>query len=794
MSTRSVPVEKLNIPRLKWKARKSAHVFDLSSHARAREALSVGLSMQAPGFNVFVLGPDRAGRMTETMAFVEQELSSRPPADDWVYLNNFSRSHRPKPYRLPPGTGRKLRDAMQAFVADLRGALAQAFKADEYQDRVQAAQSQMAETVEEALAAVHDAAKKQGLGIFQSEKGQMVAPVNEAGQPIQLEQVPEEHRERVTAAMRDIAERLNAANTSAIQSQADLQHRLSEINRRIAEDTCTVILKPVADAFSGLGLTRWFVSLKEDVLENLAGFAAAQNLQPGMQAPEPPERRYAVNLLVDNGDMTSPPIVLESSPSYENLIGRIQYRPGDGHLETDFTLIRAGALHRANGGVLVLRAEDVAASPESWQALVAALRDGVVRIEERHRQQSVPITGAPSPKAIPLNVKVILIGSAGLYYSGFSKSPHFQMLFKVKADIDHDMPATSANCAVYGTILNDRTKALTSRTLSAKGVSFLLGLAARWADDRTRLAASIERLDDVIVEAASQDGGKGAISEAALADAVIDRRQRNNRIEVHSREMTKRGIVLIETKGATVGQINALTVRDTGDHSFGSASRVTAQTSVGGQGVINIERHVSMGGPIQQKGAMVLQGYLAGTFARHAPISFNASITFEQNYGGVEGDSASLAELAAIISDIANIPIRQDLAITGSVNQHGMAQAVGGVLHKVEGFFQVCEQNGLTGTQGVIVPKSNAGSLVLDDPVSEAVKAGKFHLYTVERVEDALELLTGLKCGKARKDGSYPPDTLFGIVQAQLAAFERAIRLRGTGLAGPGLAGGDGPA
>ncbi|MEQ8441062.1 MAG: AAA family ATPase [Alphaproteobacteria bacterium] len=786
MASRSIPVNRLDIPRFKWKTRKGAHVFDLSSHARAREALSFGLSMRTPGFNIFVLGPDRAGRMTETMAFVKQELSSRPPVDDWVYLNNFTRPHRPKPYPLPPGTGRRLRDAMQQFVADLRAAFVQAFQSDDYKERVEAAQARTNSDLERTMTEIHEDAGKAGLGIFHTERGPMVAPADPSGQPMQLEQVPEADRERMTAAMREVADRLNAAGTVAVHAQAELQRRLSEINRQLAEDTCSVILTPVAESFAGLGLTRWFVALKQDVMENLAAFAPAQKPQPGVQPPEPPERRYAVNLLVDNGDMESPPLVLEASPSYENLVGRIQYRPGEAHLETDFTLIRAGALHRANGGVLVLRADDVAAFPGSWQALVAALRDSSIRIEEPHRQNTVPMIGAPSPKDIPLDVKVILVGSAMLYYAGFSKSPQFQALFKVKADIDHDMKASAADCGVYGSVLNDRAKHATGRTVSQKGISFLLGLAARWAGDRTRLAASLERLDDVISEAAERDTGKGAISEEALVRAVAERRQRNNRIEVHGREMTKRGIVLIETDGAVVGQVNALTVRDTGDHSFGAPSRVTAQTSVGNEGVINIERQVAMGGPIQQKGAMVLQGYLAGTFARHAPISFNASITFEQNYGGVEGDSASLAELAAILSDLAGVPIRQDLAITGSVNQHGIAQAVGGVLHKVEGFFQVCDQNGLTGTQGVIVPRSNADSLVLDDPVAAAVKDGKFHLYTVDRVEDAVELLTGVKPGRIRKDGTFPPDTLFGMVQAQLASFERALRLRGTALAGHG--------
>lgn len=775
MAARHVKSDKLGIPRFKWRPRKTAGVFDLSSHERAREALAFGLSMEAPGFNIFVLGPPAAGRMTETMTFIRQHVRPRGPASDWVYLNNFRRSHRPKPYPLKAGTGRQLRDALGEFVSGLRESLKQAFESEPYRSDVKTAQDTVAEKHETDLAALKKQAAEVGLGIFQGEHGPIIAPADTSGQPMAMDKIPETHREVLTKTAEEIAERLNAINMETARARAALVQQIAEITRDAARETCKTLMAPMVEQFAGHGLNRWFVALEQDILDNLRNFGPSHDPQGNPIPIEPPERRYGVNLLVDNGDMTDPPIILESNPSYENLFGRIEYRPGQSHLETDFTLVRAGALHRANGGVLVLRAESLAMTPRGWGALVGALRDRVIRIEELHRQNAMPVVGAPSPKAIPLDVKVVIVGSPALYYSGFSMSPDFQGLFKVKADIAADMKADASNLGLYGSILAQRASKLSDRAVEPEGVGFLLGMAARINGDRTRVSAQMELLDDIVAEAAARAPGTAPLSEVDLAEAHAARERRNDRVEGHSQEMIERGTVMIDTDGLVTGQINALTVRDTGDHAFGGPSRVTARASVGRHGVLNIERQVALGGPIQQKGAMVLEGYLSGLFAQTAPLSFNCSITFEQNYGGVEGDSASLAELIAILSDLAEVPLRQDLAITGSVNQRGESQAVGGVHHKVEGFFKACERKGLTGKQGVLVPESNGDNLILSDDVAAAVEAGNFHLYTVRTIEEALELFTGMKAGKPGKSGLYPAGTLYRLVQDRLSDFDRAL-------------------
>ncbi|MDF1747310.1 MAG: AAA family ATPase, partial [Alphaproteobacteria bacterium] len=569
MAARSLEADKVGIPRFKWKPRKAARLFDMSSHERAREALDFGLSMQMPGFNIFVLGPDRAGRMTETLAYLQECSSKNRPASDWVYLNNFLRAHRPKPFALSAGFGRKLRHEMEQFIAQLRTALKQTFESDSYQARVQAVTQRLTKKAEASLAVLRGEAAAVGLGIFQGEQGPALAPAGPDGAALSWEKVPPEDRDAMTANAKHLIERLQEVNREITQDRAGLMQSIAEITQDVAKDACGVLLKPLIKKFAGQGLNRWFVELEQDILDHLLSFGPAVDPQGQPIPVEKPEQRYAVNLLVDNGDASCPPVILESAPTYENLFGQIQYRPGASHLETDFTLIRPGALHRANGGVLVLRADALAAEPGSWQALISALRDGSIRIEERHRQNAMPVTGAPSPKAIPLSLKVVIVGTPALYYGGYSPSPDFRALFKVKADIAQDMPANAANLAVYGTVLQARAKAQNGRSLDQGAVSYLLGLAARMIGDRTLLSASLELLDDLVSEASVRVAGKKALTEADLVAARQLQEQRNNRVEISSQDMIDRGLVMIATEGSVVGQINGLTVRDTGDHAFG---------------------------------------------------------------------------------------------------------------------------------------------------------------------------------------------------------------------------------
>ena len=777
MAARRLAAAEVGHPRFAFTPADGIEVFDLDSHSRAREALDFGLKVAGLGFNIFVIGEDRAGRLTATVAYLDEALAKRPPPSDWVYLNNFRHPENPRPHRLPAGMGRRLRDRVAAMIPKLREALAAAFASEAYQARLltlrEATQKGMGSDLEE----LRQSARAQGFQLVQGEDGALRLRRAEEAASRTASGAEEE------AAERELAAALTRFQRHAVAAQMQLRDQIRDLNRSVADEVASGALEELVAEFSGFrGLARWLTEIRVDIIENPTQFTASSEDSESGEGSDPPERRFAVNLLVDHGDEAHPAVVLESNPTHENLFGRIEYRQAQGTVETDFTLIRAGALHRANGGILVLRAEALAANPASWTFLKAALRDGVIRIEEPQRAGAPPIAGAPKPGPIPLELKVVLIGAPRWYATFFEGDPDFAIYFKVKADIDSDMPASPRNLDIYAALVDGMARARKLDGIEEAAMRRLLGIAARWADRRDRLTARFELIEDLVTEGAVRAAQRKErlLTDAALLAALDARHRRNARIEDRVRRSILEGAVMIDTAGGAIGQVNGLTVQDIGDRRFGTPVRITARASVGRAGVVNIERDVELGGPIQQKGAMVLQGFLAGRFAQSRPLSFTCSITFEQSYGGVEGDSASLAELVAILSDLAQLPVRQDIAMTGSVNQAGRAQAIGGARWKVEGFYRLCREKpgGLTGTQGVIVPEANRVNLVLHDEIAEAVAAGRFHLWSAATVEDALELLLGLPVGEADESGRYPADSIFGRVAARLDAFDRILAER----------------
>lgn len=776
MSAKRLTAADVALPLLDAGAGMDGDVFKLSSHKRARAALEFGLNVSDPGFNIFVVGEDRSGRMTATLGFLESFVASKPVPNDWIYLNNFRRPHRPRPLSLPAGVGRRFRDRMVLLVRQIRESLTGAFEGEAYQSEVRAENEKLQQAVGTEMQALRNEARQNGLDIIQARQGATVVPIDQAGNPAKLDAFPPEEQRRLQAMAREVGGKLNDINRRAAQQQADLGERVMEITRGTADSAIDVHFDAVRDEFSGYGgVVRWLIEMRNDVLENIRLFGGPDPSDPRRELPE---HRYAVNLFVDHSDDPNPGVLLEANPTYENLFGRIEYRPAEGTLETDFTMLRAGAVHRANGGILVLRADALARNSLSWEFLKAALRDGEIRIEEMMRNNSVPLAGAPRPKPIPLNMQVVIVGAPRLYYAFFSIDPEFQTYFKVKADIDPDMEATSENVATYGGLIRRIAHDHRKFECETSAVQYLLGMAARWAANREKLTSRFEVIEDVIVEAVelAVDNGVKTVTAEIVRQAIEARRRRNARVEDRMQESIVQGQVLIATTGRTVGQINGLTVRDLGDHAFGGPARITARASAGRHGVINIERQVALGGPIQQKGVMVLEGFLSGRFARRFPLSFNCSLTFEQSYGGVEGDSASLAEILAILSDLSGIPLRQDIAVTGSMNQRGDAQAIGGAHHKIEGFFRCCVEAGeLTGEQGAVVPQANERNLVLREDVSEAIASGQFHIWSVATVEEAAELFMDRPVGEPDSEGRYPADTIYGRVLAELEAFDRAL-------------------
>ena len=750
-------------------------VFDLSSHRRAKDALAFGLAVPQLGYNIFVVGEDRSGRMTATLDLLEEHTKTLPAAPDWLYLPNFRQPREPRPCRLPAGVGRQFRDRLAGLLAALGPALARAFEAAEFASRIEQVRTATQQNVGTAFRALGQFAAERGLAIDQGEKGLTLKPLP-GSEPQALERLSEPERQQRLNGFGEVRQRVTQFLQEAHRSELAFADAIRDVRSQAADAALAPLIDPLIADFGGYaGLRRWLVELRVDLLDHL-DLLAASGAQGADAKHLPAEDRYQVNLLVDHSEESHAPVVVEPNPTYDRLFGGFDLRIENGAAVTDYRLIRAGALHRANGGILVLRAEAIAAEPMVWNFLKGALRDRCVRIEPPHGPLQ-PVSGAPNAQAIPLEVKVVIIGAPRWYYTFFSGDPDFATYFKIKADIDADMPADTGNLAVYAPLVRYIARRHSPEGASDAAVGRALAEASRWAQHRGKLSAQFERIEDLMIEAAALARAERApqIDAAQIRRCLALRRERQTRIEDRSQEAIRDGTILIDTTGTRLGQVNGLTVRDQGDHSFGLPVRVSARVHAGRMGIVNVERATELGGPIQQKGVYIIGGYLSGLFASRLPLSFSASVTFEQSYGGVEGDSASMGELVAVLSALADAPIRQDVAITGSVNQAGECQPIGGAIQKVEGFFRVCAARGLTGTQGVVLPASNAPHLVLSEEVTEAVAAGRFHLWTMTDVGDALHLLTGLEPGRAGADGRFPAGTLFQRVEATLDRFDRLL-------------------
>jgi predicted ATP-dependent protease len=770
MKNKSLKAKEIGIPLFPIRAadhRARKHrlvtLFNLSSHARANEAINFGLKMRTKGFHVFVVGEDRSGRMTATLSHLRQYIQKLPPPFDWVYLNNFSSPHRPKPFHLPNGKGCQLKQAMADLIASIHAIIAKTFSHPHYTRQIDEMTTSLEAKIQEELQAVQEFAKLKGLSVEETGEGFSIQA---------LEQPDEGKGNSPSYSTKDIQEiknRLNRITTSAHLASRQLTVQINEAKKNIT----TQVTEPLFHRFRqdyDKYIKDWIDELMEDVLNHIDDFLT-DDPETQSRLPSFLEERYSVNLLINNKGMNYPEVVLEPSPTYENLFGSIKYRttPGGG-METNFTMIRPGALHRANGGILVLRAEALAQSPDVWEALKAALRDQRIRIEEHHRESSLPLLDAPEPISIPLDVQIFLIGAPTWYYSVFFQDPDFKTYFKIKAEIDPDLPAIPQNVSIYSRLIQQSSILHTGQEIDEEATQYLMGYSARWVGHRKKLNSKFELIADILSEAGSlvaagtPECPSNKITLNDIKTVIQERRKRSARLEDRAHEDIESGQILIDTTGKVVGQVNALSVLSTGDHQYGLPNRITARTYAGELGVINIERLIEMSGPIQQKGVFILDGYLNGMFAQDFPLSCGCSITFEQNYGGVEGDSASLAELIAILSSLSEIPIRQDMAITGSINQFGEVQPVGGIIHKIEGFYRTCKHRGLTGTQGVIIPNTNIDNVILRDDIAAAIEAGDFSIRPISRIEDALTILTG-----------HLPKTIFDAVRKKLTFYHESL-------------------
>ncbi len=743
---------------------------------RVLESIQFGVGMRHEGYNLYVMGSAGLGRHTVVRRELEAQAQKAEVPSDWCYIANFQDPHLPNALGLPAGVGRKLRHDMEQLVDDLLNAIPAAFQSEEYQRRSQEITDEFKAQEERMAEEIGKKARELGIALLHTPAGYTLAPQKDGAilGADEFKQLPPEEQREIEAHIAEIKEELKANMSQLPIWQREMRKRFKALDREITELTVSQLIDELEQGYQEIpDVLRYLAAIKQDVIENVDQFRQQEgeekkNASQGMEFS-----RYRVNVLVDNAETRGAPIVYEDSPTYQNLIGRIEHLARFGTLLTDFTLIKPGALHRANGGYLILDAEKVLSAPFAWEGLKRALGAREIRIESLEQLLSLASTISLEPQPIPIDLKVVIVGSRLLYYLLKAYDPEFSLLFKVTADFAEDMPREGRNDQLYARLIGTLQQREGLRVITRKGVGRIIEESARRAGNGEKLSLHMGSLTDLLKEADywADKAGHESIHESDVRNAIEAQVRRVDQLRERLHESILDGTLLISTKGAQLAQVNALSVIQMGDHAFGVPARISATARMGTGELIDIEREVEQAGTLHSKGVLILSSYLASRYAKHQPLSVSASLVFEQTYGLVEGDSASAAELCALLSALGDIPIRQSLAITGSINQHGEMQAIGGVCEKIEGFFDICQKRGLTGREGVIIPEANVRDLMLRRRVIEAAKQGAFHIYAVTHVEQAMELLTGEPAGIPDAGGHYPPDSINGRIQARLAEW-----------------------
>jgi lon-related putative ATP-dependent protease len=754
---------------------------------RAVAALEFGVGMASHGFNLFALGLPGSGKTTLIRGYLERRAIDQPIPPDLCYVNNFEDARRPIALSFPAGHAHELKRAVDTVIDELRTAIPKAFETKEYENRRDEIMHELETKVAEEFAQLEQHVKKGGFQLVQTPGGMLLVPAIN-GRPVSeadLEALSEEQRSKLI----QVRERLGEDVESSLQRKRELEKAAREGLHQLDTETATFaaqrIVNEIRERYKDhAAVLAYLDALQTDVIERVDLFrkgpeGASQNVLQALAASgESPFERYQVNVLVDNRDLKGAPVIVETNPTYHNLLGRLEHRALLGAMVTDYTLIKPGALHRANGGYLIIPVRECLLSPFAWEGLKRALKDRAVRLEELGAQLSLVSAVTLDPQPVPLDVKVILIGHPLIYYLLNAYDEDFQKLFKVKADFTTQMDRTPEAERSYALFVSTITQQDKSLPFDRGAVARVIEYGSRLAGDQDKLSTRFGEIADLIREAAhhAAQNTHTAVTAADTQTAEDARRFRVDLVQEHLQEAVAKGTLLIETTGSAVGQVNGLSVLDSGDYAFGHPTRITATVGPGRKGVISIEREVELSGPLHGKGVLILSGYLLQKYGQTRSLNLSASLVFEQSYGMVEGDSASLAELFALISALSEIPLRQDIAMTGSVNQHGQVQPIGGATEKIEGFFDVCTAKGLTGQQGVLIPAANRRHLMLRHDVVEAVRAGQFHIWTAETVDAGLTLLTGREPGVPNKQGLYPKGSLHRAVADRLVKYEVILK------------------
>lgn len=756
----------------------------LIGQARAEEALGLALFVADAGYNVFVMGDVGMGKHAFARGILEAHARAGATPSDLCYVNNFAEPLAPRALTLPPTRGRTLRDEMRRLVDALRVAIRTAFESDDYRGRRHVLQHEVEQRHEQALELLQKEAREQNLAFLRTPMGFAFAPTSEGEilSPDAFSKLAEEQQAAVRKTMSEMEAKLAAVLSQLPRLQREAHERIRALDREVADFAVRPLFEDLVGRYRDLpSVTSWLDQVRADIGERADAFLVDETeranaaLAAGLEdvrIERWAERRYAVNLLVDRSDTQGAPVVYEDHPTLENLMGRIEHRAQMGNLVTDFTLIQAGALHRANGGHLILDAQKLLSYPQSYEALKRALRSRQIRIESVAESLGFAPATRLNPAPVELSVKVTLLGDRELYYLLCAYDPEFDQLFKVAADFVDDVERSELNETSFARMIAGMLRREQLRAFDRAAVARVIEHAARLSGDAFRLTTQTQRLLDLLREAAycCHKGGRDEVTRADVDAAIVAQERRADRVREDSLRLLRQGTLLLSTSGQLAGQVNALSVLSLGGFMFGRPSRVTCRVRIGRGELVDIEREVKLGGPLHSKGVLILSGFLGARYGRDRPLSLSASLVFEQSYGGIDGDSASLAEACALLSAIAEVPIAQRFAMTGSINQMGEVQPIGGVNEKIEGFFDACVAQGLSGEQAVIIPDSNVRHLMLRADVVDAVEQGKFAVYPVRHIDEALSLLTGLSVQAGDAQG------LHQRIQERLDAFSERAR------------------
>jgi lon-related putative ATP-dependent protease len=735
---------------------------------RAVQAVHFGIGIQRDGYNLYVMGPSGMGKHSMVRQYLEQKSAGQEKPSDWCYVNNFELPHKPKALRLPHGRGARLALEMEQLVEELTTMLPAAFEGEEYRDHIQKLEEELKTRQEQAFAELAEEAAGKNIKLFRTPSGFAFAPQqgDEVITPEAFDKLPEEKQAEIEKIVSTLQGQLQAIIQHIPQWRKETRNKIKALNREVAMSVVGGLVEELRKNYSVLpDLLSHFDALEHDVVNNIKDFIKgeeAAEVITGQQNDPRALHRYKVNNLVLNNREDGAPVVYLDNPTYLNLVGRAEHLAQFGTLVTDFTLLKPGALHEANGGYLLVDAHKLLTQPYAWEGLKRALYARQISIEPLEKMWGLASTVSLEPEPIPLDLKVVVMGDRVLYYLLQEYDPDFGELFKVQADFEEHIDRTPDNNLLMARLIATISRKEHLLPFHRDAVAQVINYASRHVEDAHKLTTHMRSIADLLSEADywARQSGKSQVEGDDIRHAIDQQEHRASRMRERLHEAIQRDDIIIDSSTEQVGQVNALSVLGLGNYSFGQPSRVTATVHIGEGQVVDIEREVEMGGPIHSKGVLILSSFIAARYARRQPLSLSASLVFEQNYGGVEGDSASLAELCALLSSLAEVPIKQSLAMTGSVNQHGQVQPIGGVNEKIEGFFEVCRTRGLSGEQGVIIPASNTKNLMLHPDVVDAVRQGQFHIYEVRSVDEAITLLTGVEAGEINEEGEYPEGTV----------------------------------